>query len=410
MVDLLGQILLSIFLGAFIGLEREYHKGKIGAGVRTTSFICLFGTLTTFYAFYYNAPLAVFLGLSIVSAFALMLFWYRSRVQRHAGLTTSAALILTYFIGSLVSLELFREAIALAVIIFLLLFSKKRLVGKIRHLTDQEIFNAIEFAIIAFVVYPFLPDYSLLGVGIREAWTVVLVVSAVSFLGFLAMRHFGDRKGVVFSSVLGSILSSSAVVVSSVRDYRKNKPLLNLFVLSCITAFVVMAVRNFLVASFLAGSPEVLMIFAKAIAASVLYLLAVFCLLRKMPSKRFVRNMESPFAIRPAFYFGIIFFMVLAFSRFAVSYLGPEAILPISVIGGMGSGYAVAASLALLFSQGAISSSVFAGSLVAAIIGGMLADTATIYAFRQAKLANRVLLLALLFSAVLVFSVLHYSK
>src|SRR3990172_9579929 len=151
MVDLLLKILLSIFFGAFIGLEREYHKSKAGIGVRTNSFVCLFGTLATFFTITYNSPLFLFLGIALVGGLAISLFWFRMRTEKHPGLTTSVALILSFFIGAMVTLEFFREAIALSVIIFILLFTKRTLVGKIRHLTEEEILNAVEFAIIAFV-------------------------------------------------------------------------------------------------------------------------------------------------------------------------------------------------------------------------------------------------------------------
>ena len=121
MVDLLFKILLSIFLGAFIGLEREYHKSRSGIGVRTNSFICLFGTLATFFTIQYNSPLFLFLGIALAGVFSVSLFWFRMKTERHPGLTTSVALLLSFFIGAMVTVEFFREAIALSVIIFLLL-------------------------------------------------------------------------------------------------------------------------------------------------------------------------------------------------------------------------------------------------------------------------------------------------
>lgn len=401
---LLDKILLSIFLGAFIGLEREHHKEKPGSGVRTSAFICLFGMLTTFFASLYSSPLILILGIAISGAFSLSLFWYKVGIQKHAGLTTSVAMILTYFIGAMIAVDFFREAIALAVIIFLLLFSKKRLVGKIEHLTEAEIFNAVEFAIIAFVIYPFLPDYVFLNVSIREVWGVVLVVSVISFIGFLAMRYLDERKGLLLSSLFGSIFSSSAVVVSGIRNYKRNKKLLNLFVLSSVLAFVTLAIRNMLVVSMLTNF-ETFMLFAKLMAVSVIFYLAAFYVLRRFPKKKFVHEFESPFAIKPALYFGLIFFIILAFSRAAIDYFGPEAVIPISILGGVGSGYAVAASLALLFSHGTISGYILTISIVLASIAGMLADTATIYAFRQAKLAGKVLLFSIIFSILLILAV-----
>src|SRR3989344_6051989 len=361
-MPLLYKILLSIVLGAFIGLEREYHKGRPGSGVRTAAFICLFGMLSTFFALTYGSPLILAMGIGIASALAVSLFWYKTRTQAHTGLTTSITIILTYFIGSMVALEFYREAIATSVIIFLLLFSKNRLVGNIRHLSEKEILNAVEFAILAFVIYPFLPDYVLLGVNIREAW---------------------------------------GVVISNIQNYKKNKKLLNLFAFSSLLAFVMMTVRNMVAASLFTEQAGTLLLFASLISVSVIYLLFAFYFLRKFPKKNFKRDFQSPFAIKPALYFGLIFFLTLAFSRMAVSF-APAAVIPISVLGGLGSGYAVAASLALLFSQGAISSSVFVVSIVLASIAGMLGDIATIYFFRQSKLAKKVLAFTAGFALLLI--------
>ena len=147
------------------------------------------------------------------------------------------------------------------------------------------------------------------------------------------------------------------------------------------------------------------MFFAGLIGASLLYLFFAFYFLRKFPKKSFARDFESPFAIKPALYFGLIFFLTLAVSRMAVSY-APEAVIPISVLGGLGSGYAVAASLALLFSQGAISSPVFVISIVLASIAGMLGDIVTIYFFRQSKLAKKVLAFTVGFALLLIVAML----
>jgi uncharacterized membrane protein (DUF4010 family) len=370
--------------------------------VRTTAFICLFGTLTTFLAISYSFPLIVFLGIMVVSAFSLALYVYRAKKEKQAGLTTSTAMLLTYFIGSMTAMDLYREAIALSVFIFLLLFSKKRLVGRIRHLTEDEIFNAVEFAIIAFVIYPFLPDYFLLGVNVKQVWSVVLLVSVVSFVGFLAVRHFGDSRGILLSSVFGSIFNSSAVIVSNIQNYRKNRNFVNLFVLSSLLAFCVLAARNAIATAFFSGTDPAN--FAGIVIASIAFFLASYAILRKAPKREFRRSFSSPFAIKPALYFGFLFFIILAFSKAAVSYFGEGAIVPISFFGGMGSGYAVAATASLLFVQGSIDNSLLLSSTIAATVGAMLADTSAICAFRQFGFAKKLAGFAAAFALLLVLA------
>src|SRR3989338_5044886 len=124
-MELLLQIGLSVILGSLIGIEREYHKGKIGIGVRTTALVALLGTLSAYFSILYKTPMFVAIGSIIAGAFAVQIFWYRVKEQRHhIGLTTSAALILTYFIGAMIPVGMIKESIAVSIILFILLFSK----------------------------------------------------------------------------------------------------------------------------------------------------------------------------------------------------------------------------------------------------------------------------------------------
>src|SRR2546422_4758489 len=76
---------------------------------------------------------------------------------------------------------------------------------------------ALELAVITVIVLPLLPDR---GYGPwqvlnpREIWIVVVLVSALSFVGFVAMRVLGPGRGMVITGAVGGLVSSTAITIS----------------------------------------------------------------------------------------------------------------------------------------------------------------------------------------------------
>ena len=392
-MELIVQLGLSALLGILIGIEREYHKGKIGIGVRTTALVALLGTLSAYFSILYKTPMFVAIGSIIAGAFAVQIFWYRVKEQRHhIGLTTSAALILTYFIGSMVATGMAKEAIALSIIIFALLFSKERLVKKIKALNEKEIISAIEFAIIAFIIYPFIPEGEFYFINLKQAWEIVLFVSVISFIGFLAVRKLGSRKGIIIQGLFGGIISSAASTAALINEYKKNRKIINLFAMSILLAMFVALLRNFFFGFAISHDIGVLLPFAGFLAVSAAFISAAsYFLYRSLPKKRKARKIgiKSPFAVKPALYFGVIFLLIFAASKAAVFYLGSSSILPVSLLAGLVSSAGVAASSSLLFVNGSITLALFVKSIILASIGSMLNDIIYSYALGERKLGNK---------------------
>jgi len=402
---MIEQIILSICLGALIGAEREYHKGKFGIGIRTTTFISLLGTLATYFSSIYGI-FVMLITLSFVGGFAISIFWYRAKKYEHVGLTTSIATLLTFFIGSMVGLNLYKEAIAVAIIVFMLLFMKRTLVKRIKHLTDEEIINAIEFAIIAFVIYPFLPEISFYEISVKEVWEVIILVSIISFIGFLAIRKFGKTTGLILTGIFGGLYTSNATAAALVARFKKDsKTALNLYAFSIMSAIAVMLFRNFLIASIISQDFSILFPFVKYMVVLIAYLAIVFYILsRKMPKGKKNIDVESPFAIKPALVFGLVFLAILTVSKLAVFYLGAESLLPVSLLGGMVNSAGTVASASLLFLDGSISFTLFSFSIILASIGSMINAVIVSFAFREPKLAKHLSLYIL--GVILTFMIL----
>jgi uncharacterized membrane protein (DUF4010 family) len=394
-IFLLAKILLALLLGAFIGTEREYHKKGVGLGLRTTTLISLIGMLSTYFSGLLGTPLIMFFSLLAICAFALSIFWYRVKEnEHHIGLTSSATVILTFFVGAMVTMELYIESIALSIAVFILLFSKKFFIYEIKHLSREEILSAIQFAILAFVIFPFIPDQEYFMINFKVVWEVVILVSAISFVGFVAMRKFGEKKGAIITSLFGGLVNSSAVVVSMIHRYKVNKKALNLFVFASLISLMMMLFRNFLIGLVVTNNyqlvlPEVM----KYIIIVLFYFSFIFYFFIKKISKIKSRKVESesPFAIKPAIYFGILFTIILFISKVALGYFGTDVILIISLIGGLISSSGVAASSAVLFAGGALNLNLFLDAIVVGSIGAMAGDAITAYVFKEPKFGIKIL-------------------
>src|SRR6185369_7055796 len=71
-----------------------------------------------------------------------------------------------------------------------------------------------------FIALPVVPARSigpLGGVNIREIWIIAIALASVSFAAYIAVRYFGERRGVLLSAVVGGLVSSTAVAFTSAR-------------------------------------------------------------------------------------------------------------------------------------------------------------------------------------------------
>lgn len=391
-MEFILQLILSLILGGFIGLEREYHKHEHSIGIRTTAFITLFGTLTSYYTSNFSNIYLIILAFLTIAIFAIALFWYRVEKDKHVGLTSSITALIAFFIGVMINTGLEKEAVVLSVIVFAMLFTKKEITHKIKQLTDKEIINAVEFAILAFVIFPFVPDKTYFFINIKEAWQIVVLISFISFIGFVLMRYFGRTKGTLLMSFFGAIVSTTAVIVSLIHRHKEKRNLPKLIVSSMWIASSVLIIRNMIFAFTLAQDPYLFQSIIKFTVIIIIYFVIMYKLFIKKINKdnKPIRS-DSPFAIKPALILGVIFAAIVILSKLSIQHFGSNAFLIVSFLGGMASGMATAATSSLLFTSGSISSNTLVNSILIASIGGLIADALTIYLLKEPELTKETL-------------------
>src|SRR5882672_10946017 len=82
-------------------------------------------------------------------------------------------------------------------------------------MTDEEIRSLLIFAGATLVVLPLLPDHPIGPYGalnLRTIWIVVILVMAVSALGYIAVRLVGVRFGLPLAGLASGFISSTATI------------------------------------------------------------------------------------------------------------------------------------------------------------------------------------------------------
>ena len=205
--------LVALGIGLLIGIDRERHKGDGStlhpAGLRTFCLAALLGAVAMAIG---SEILLATMAIGVV-AFAGLSYW-RAR-DSDPGLTTEIALVLTTLLGGLAMREP-AFAAGLGVVVAVLLAARSALHRFVRSvLTDDEIRDLLIFAAATLVVLPLLPDHPIgpyHALNLRTVWTIVILVMAVSALGYVAVRVAGPRYGLPIAGLASGFISSSATI------------------------------------------------------------------------------------------------------------------------------------------------------------------------------------------------------
>ena len=323
----LQRLLAALLIGLVIGLDRERAEKRQAqpqfAGVRTFPLIALAGALPMLLpALSPWLAIAAFLAVAAVC----IVSYLRSSAAGDMGATTEVAALATFVLGSLAGAGQLLVAGAAGIAVAVLLAAKPRLERFSRALTPQELSSALVLAVITVIVLPLLPDrgYGPWGaLNPRDIWLVVVLVCALSFAGFIAMRLLGQGRGLLATGLAGGMVSSTAVTLAMAQRSRAAPTLARPAAAAAILASCVMSIRIiFFGATMGAG---ILPRLAPALLIMATAGVGVALVLRRTPEPRAAAQkaqMPNPFSLRSALLFAAIYAAVLLGVRASQEYLG----------------------------------------------------------------------------------------
>lgn len=362
------KLTMAALLGMFLGLEREWSEKS--AGIRTFALIALLGALVTIIG---NDALVVLGGVLVIAQGILLAVsgLYADNGERNLSLTTSMSMLVTYGIGVLVALEFYLEGVVVAGISSLLLVFKRELHQFAWGLSKEEVKSATEFAIIAFVIYPLLPNRAMGpwdAVNPQTVWILVVAVSAIGFINYVIVQEYGS-KGMAVTGFFGGLVNSTAVIGEMASRAASDDRMQQLAVGTILMADAAMALRNMVISVLFL--PEFALILSVPLIGICLSGIALGLYLGNWTNS-FEPNFQSPFSSQNALKFGGLFLIVLILTAGAENFFGSAGFLGSSFLSGLVSSGTTTTTAVLLAQSGQIELTTAAGGIVAGTVSSIL--------------------------------------
>lgn len=366
------KLLVSLLIGAAIGLEREIHerheeegekKNTIAdiafIGVRTLSLTTALGTIAgILYSDF------IFLSIFIIVVFGILLsihYILSGIFTKDLGVTTEIATIFCFFIGLAIGSEIFplQLILGMTVVLMLILSSKDIVKNAIKNIHQRELKAFISYAIIAVVILPSLPDTDftvqmipyareILGsAGINfnnwkdleiinpfSMWMVVAIFTGVDVLGYILEKAIGQGRGMVISTLVGGFVSSTATTQSIAAQSKKSKATNQLAAYALLATF----------ASFFSVSLLLLplnpLFFLKILPTLVILIVGfgvgsiVFMKFSKQSKGEEFKKAQTKhiFSLKPALIFALLYVGIKLISRIALQLFGESGFLITSAL------------------------------------------------------------------------------
>lgn len=231
-IVLIQRLSVALAIGLLIGIERGWQarsegEGERSAGLRTHALAALLGGLWGAIASVGGPAGHVALGVAFAT-FAAIIAVYRFRETGHDGTfgaTTVVAAMLSFTLGAYAVLGDGTVAAAAAVATAGLLVLKSALHDWVAKLTWAELRSALLLLAMTFILLPLLPDRTVdpwAMINPFELWLMTIVLAAISFTGYVAIKVAGDRAGSIITGIAGGLASSTAVTLTLSRLARKH--------------------------------------------------------------------------------------------------------------------------------------------------------------------------------------------
>ncbi|MGB9132624.1 MAG: MgtC/SapB family protein [Methanosarcina sp.] len=360
---------MAFLIGIMVGIERE-HRGlehEIFAGVRSYSITCITGMIVALVS-ESTGPDLVYVSTFFFAAICSIITYSKIFLFKRIGVTSPISLFFIFLMGILVGYYYGLYAIVSSIVVSFLLIQKQPLHQFAGNMTKEELYNAIQFLAVAFILYPVMPEKKFFGlVNLRYAILIVILVSLISFLSYVLLRKFGATRGMCYSGFLGGFVNSEATTAALAGLSKKAVEMAEPVLTGILLCNISMLIRNLALALIVDPTGQTTLLMLPPQVAIILISIAMFLRHNKKfcPVGGEELKIESPFSLGQAFKFGIAFTLILIIGNFAYEFAGTAGIYA-TALGALVSSSGVIVSVTLLAVSGNISFATAANTAVLA--------------------------------------------
>jgi uncharacterized membrane protein (DUF4010 family) len=240
----------ALFIGALVGTERTQHQKSEQAGfagIRTFILFAQLGAVLGWLSLTTGSIALFATGLVCVTATVAAAYVVQKRTpEDSAGTTTEVSAIVVYVLGGLSMTGHATLAVALGITTAALLATKEALHQGVRRINHVELLATLRLLFASFIVLPLLPQRAIDPFGAinpHKLWLLVILISALSMVGYIAVRVLGAARGVLVTGFFGGIVSSTAATLTFARQSRESPQASHAIVAGILISWTVMFLR-----------------------------------------------------------------------------------------------------------------------------------------------------------------------
>jgi uncharacterized membrane protein (DUF4010 family) len=369
---LLSRLGLSAAIGLLVGIERgwqerEARDGARVAGIRTYTLIGGLGGICALL----SADALPLLGICF-AAFAVSFGFFEWRKERETGSYSATGLIaglLTFALGAYAVRGPMSVAAAAGVVTAAVLAERHILHGFLRHLKWIELRAALILLVMTAVLLPALPDRTVdpwNALNPHAIWLMTVLIAAVCYGGYVAMRLAGERNGLLYAGIMGGLVTSTTVTWTFARLAKRNAGAEAEVVTAILAAWIVSLLRMTAIAVVIAPALLRPMLWPIITAAGVLLIPAAIAYRIAGRAKETSLKLEDPFDLSTILRFTLLLAVVMLLAKLAESHFGETGLLALGAGSGVLDVDPITLSMAKLVNNGLVPLTAAATILMAA--------------------------------------------
>ena len=338
LIHLTVTIVFSFLVGMELRTYREQYHAKeenlYFGTARTYTFIGILG-----YFFYKLDPsrlsvyIAVLMGLSVLFA---MLYWHKLEKGK-SSILPYVVMLSVYTLGPLTErFPLWMPSLLFVLIIFLL--NAKQTLHHWGETVNMHEFETLgKMVLLSAVILPLLPNTDTipyLPISPFKIWLAVVVISGISYGGYLVQKYLFPSKGYFLTGIFGGTYSSTATTVVLARKAKSggDNPVIDAAIIAAtsmmyLRLLVVAGIFNFTVA-------KTLIVPFVTLSLAGLFFSFLYLSRKKQQTKHAEFVDKNPLELGTAFLFAGLFVLMMVITHFVISHYGNSGLQVLSFVVG----------------------------------------------------------------------------
>ena len=343
--ELIQFLVVSVF-SFLIGLEVRSYRINIQSQQRATPNY-FFGDVRTFsfvgmlgYVLFkipteglYLLYLAGFLLLGVMYA----LLYRKNLEENRRSILLFVVMLLVYSFGALIQTEPFWLSALVYVSIVFILNADKSVDKFVGHINISEFETLGKMLLLSAVILPLLPDTKsipYIPLSPFKIWLAVVVISAISYGGYILQKYFFPSKGYYLTGLLGGSYSSTATTVVLARKLRKGTVtgVLNAAIISATSVMYLRLVIIALIFNFTIGKALAIPFVLLSLSGFVIS----FFYLKNLKEGADTGDIvdRNPLELRTAFVFAGLFVVMIVITQYVTQHYGSKGLELLSFVVG----------------------------------------------------------------------------